>query len=91
MNANKAVPKSFSFKYLDQFNGRDIKTTREMGDTQAKILLPLATANLGDFMTCECCSSKQSIDMLGVDHNTAAAIQTDPCVQGGSFKVLFHR
>lgn len=59
----KAVPKGFSFKYLDRFNWRVLKTTREMGYTQAKTLLPLATANLGDSRTCECCSSKQSIEM----------------------------
>lgn len=63
MKTQKAVPKSFPFKYLDKFNWRVLKTTREMGYTQDKTLLPLATANLGDSMTCDYCSSKQSIEM----------------------------
>lgn len=85
----EAVTKSFSFKFLDQFNWRVPKTTKEMGYIQDKTLLPVATANLGDSMTSECCSTKQCWD--GRDYNTVAAVQTDCCVQGSSFKVLSHR
>lgn len=63
LKTKKEVPKCFPFKYLDKFNWRVLKTTREMGYTQDKTRLPLATADLGDSMTCEYCSSKQSIEM----------------------------